>query len=190
MIAAMTQAQWERHVQGNHMDYHKDCLTCVLARGTGKRHPRVFHPSMFTLTVDMAGPVKPGLDVTSKGTMGRGLKYLMVARYVLPTEYVKGYTGKEPPEDNGMSGTTDFRREEEDGKELARPSLLPPHEEDLFQDNSGHEEAVVGMKGEEVCLEKDGEELARPSLYYHHMKRIRLCLRTHQENKVHLSLMM
>ena len=153
-VAKMTPAQWEKHVQGNHMDYHKDCLTCVMARGTGKRHARVYHPSMFTLTVDMAGPVKPGLDVTSKGTMGKGLKYLMVARYVLPTEYVKAYSGQDPPDDHGMEEVKKTRPEEGDGQDLARPSLLPPHEE----------EPMVEVSSEDKIVEGDGKELARPSL--------------------------
>ena len=92
VLAAFTPEQWKKHVDGNHADYRRDCLTCVMSRGTGRRHGRVRHPEMFSLTVDLAGPVKPGLDVTSKGTMGRGLKYMMVARYVLPKEYVRSYT--------------------------------------------------------------------------------------------------
>ncbi|CAE7503071.1 unnamed protein product, partial [Symbiodinium sp. CCMP2456] len=75
----------------------RDCLTCVLARGTG--------------------PVAAGLDVTSKGTMGRNLKYLMIARYNLPVEYVKGYTARDGSADKEL------------GAELAEPSRLPPHED-------------------------------------------------------------
>ncbi|CAE7251123.1 unnamed protein product [Symbiodinium sp. CCMP2592] len=92
-LHALSAEQWKRHVQSNHSDYQKDCLTCVMGRGTGRRHARVRHPDMFTLTVDVAGPVKPGLDVSSKGTMGKGLRYMMVAKYTFPKEYVKGYTG-------------------------------------------------------------------------------------------------
>ena len=95
-LRAFTPDQWRRHVQSNHADYHRDCLTCVMSRGTGKRHGRVRHPDMFTLTVDLAGPVKPGLDASSKGTMGKNLKYMMVAKYVFPKEYVRGYAGREP----------------------------------------------------------------------------------------------
>ncbi|CAE7237540.1 unnamed protein product [Symbiodinium sp. CCMP2592] len=85
-VAAMSAEQWRKHVQSNHAEYHRDCLTCVMSRGTGRRHARVRSPDMFNLTVDVAGPVKPGLDVSSKGTMGKGLRYMLVGRYVLPTE--------------------------------------------------------------------------------------------------------
>ena len=40
-LCSMTPAQWKRHVDSNHLDYNRECLTCVLARGTGRRHARV-----------------------------------------------------------------------------------------------------------------------------------------------------
>ena len=43
-LCPMTPAQWKRHVDSNHLDYNRECLTCVLARGTGRRHARVHHP--------------------------------------------------------------------------------------------------------------------------------------------------
>ena len=142
VLAAFTPEQWKKHVDGNHADYRRDCLTCVMSRGTGRRHGKVRHPEMFSLTVDLAGPVKPGLDVTSKGTMGRGLKYMMVARYVLPKEYVRSYTTVDPPEDHGMD--TEMPTEQVDmvegrvNKELSEPSRLPPQDEggNLAQDIS------------------------------------------------------
>ena len=114
---------------------------------------------MFTLTLDLAGPVKPGLDVSSKGTMGRGLRYLLVAKYVFPKEFAKAYSGREPPRDDGMEVPVGREDVEEvvgsaDGKELARPSLLPPHGEG--DPVEGGIEGVVGSA--------DDEELARPSL--------------------------
>ena len=131
MLAKMSAEQWRKHVQSNHADYHRDCLTCVMAKGRGRRHARVHHPDMFTLTIDLAGPVKPGLDVSSKGALGKNLKYLLVARYVLPTEYVKGYTGVEPPEDHGLN-KQGLKDESSAGQELARPSPLPPHDEGVL----------------------------------------------------------
>ena len=153
MLAKMSAEQWRRHVQSNHADYHRDCLTCVMAKGRGRRHARVHHPHMFTLTIDLAGPVKPGLDVSSKGALGKNLKYLLVARDVLPTEYVKGYTGTEPPGDHGLN-KHGLEPENSAGKELARPSPLPPRDE-----------GVLAEEELPVTAEKDAsQELARPSL--------------------------
>ncbi|CAE7691302.1 unnamed protein product [Symbiodinium sp. CCMP2592] len=156
-LMAMSPEQWKQHVQSGHANYHRDCLTCVTSRGTGRRHARVRHPDSFTLTIDLAGPVKPGLDATSKGTMGRGLKYLFVARYVFPREFAKAYSGRSPPEDDGLRDPQEAEHnyeEEGDGKELARPSLLPPREEGEEKDEGEH-----GLEDR-----VDGEELARPSL--------------------------
>ena len=88
---------WKAHVRSNHADYRRDCITCVMSRGTGKRHARVRYPDQFCLTIDLAGPIKPGLDSTSKGTIGKGLRYMVVAKFTLPKEFVKSYSGKEPP---------------------------------------------------------------------------------------------
>ena len=139
VLAAFTPEQWKRHVDSNHSEYRRDCLTCVMSRGTGKRHGRVRNPEMFSLTVDLAGPVKPGLDVTSKGTMGRGLKYMMVARYVLPKEYVKSYAAKDPPGNHGMDTEMPMEQVDGDGrrgnKELSEPSSLPPQDEGARADS-------------------------------------------------------
>ena len=138
-LCSMTQAQWKRHVDSNHLDYNRECLTCVLARGTGRRHARVHHPEMFSLTVDIAGPVKAGLDCTSKGTQGKGLRYLLVGKYTLPKEFVKAYSGRKPPDDDGLLNPLDVENtkanEKNKSEELGTPSLLPPREEG---DQGGH----------------------------------------------------
>ena len=160
-LARLTAEQWKRHIQSNHADYQRDCLACVMGRGTGRRHGRVRHPDMFNLTVDVAGPVKPGLDVTSKGALGKGLRYMMVAKYTLPTEYVKGYTGRTPPDDHGLDQGQDeqhlaggVEKELQPDKEIARPSLPQPHE-------GGVEQQLAS--GVEKELQPD-QEIARPSL--------------------------
>ena len=128
-LKAMTVKQWADHVASGHANYRRDCLTCVMGRGTGKRHARVRHPDSFCLTVDVAGPVKPGVDATSKGAMGKGLRYMVVARFTLPREYVKGFTGRKPPEDDGLGQQGDEARGLELlDKELVKPSLPQPHE--------------------------------------------------------------
>ena len=125
-VMALTPEQWRAHVRSNHADYRRDCITCVMARGTGKRHARVRHPDQFCLTVDIAGPMKPGLDSTSKGTIGKGLRYMVVAKFTLPKEFVKSYSGKEPPRDEGLGAMGRERgRPDQDDQELAEPSLLP-----------------------------------------------------------------
>ncbi|OLQ02805.1 Retrovirus-related Pol polyprotein from transposon TNT 1-94 [Symbiodinium microadriaticum] len=157
-LAAMSASQWKAHVDSGHAEYRRDCLTCVMSRGTGKRHGRVRHPDSFTLTTDVAGPISAGLDATSKGTMGKGLRYFLVGKYTLPREYVKAYTGKEPPADDGLG------REVPTGDissgtraEPNEPSLLPPRE-----DGDGKQEEYAEVFPKDNELEGDEALQLRP----------------------------
>ena len=85
----------------NHEVFRKECATCVTSRGTGKQHRRVHHPEAYVLTADVAGPLAKGLDTTSKGTMGKNLKYLLAVKYVVPKSFITMHTGSKPPDDDG-----------------------------------------------------------------------------------------
>ena len=175
MVRAMTPEQWKAHVDSNHEHYRRDCVTCVLARGTGQRHMRVHHPDSYVLTIDLAGPVKPGLDPTSKGKMGKGLKYMVIAKYLVPKEFIKGRTSKEPPDDHGQ-GTPSKPSEEEkkledelfgDSKELMEQSSKPPpHGEGQVRDvEQVHNVENSGCGGGELDIDLfgDSEELKQSS---------------------------
>ena len=178
MIRAMTPEQWKAHVASNHEHYRKDCVTCVMARGTGQRHMKVRHPDSYVLTTDLAGPVKAGLDPTSKGKMGRGLKYMLVAKYIVPKEFIKGRVNKEPPDDlsamRGPSGLSNKEKELEqdlfgDSQELTGQSSKPPPHEDgsdhLWEVNEaelpeGNDSGGLQGEGQLVI---DSEELRQSS---------------------------
>ena len=165
-LCPMTPAQWKRHVDSNHLDYNRECLTCVLARGTGRRHARVHHPEMFSLTVDIAGPVKPGLDCTSKGAQGKGLRYLLVGKYTLPKEFVKSYSGRKPPDDDGLQDPLDVEdtkaKEQNQSEELGTPSLLPPFSTGTPSLLPPREERDQGHQ--QSREQNQSEELGTPSL--------------------------
>ncbi|CAE7875432.1 unnamed protein product [Symbiodinium sp. KB8] len=126
MISMMTPSQWKEHVDSNHEVYKKECATCVTSRGTGAQHRRVHHPDTYVLTADVAGPITKGLDPTSKGTMGKNLRYLLVAKYMVPKQYLQLYTGRKPPDDDGLEGSPEEAGAEDTG---AGAGL-----EDLFED--------------------------------------------------------
>ncbi|CAE7305023.1 unnamed protein product [Symbiodinium microadriaticum] len=157
-LQKMTAAQWKQHVDSGHINYNRECLTCVMGRGTGRRHGRIRHPEMFSLTLDLAGPVQPGLDVTSKGTMGKGLRYLLAAKFTLPKEFVKAYSGQEPPAGDGTEFTMDpeilHEEGQEERKELIKPSLQPP------QEGGDHEGDFL----DKFSFIEEREELKKPSL--------------------------
>ena len=126
MISMMTPSQWKEHVDSNHEVYKKECATCVTSRGTGAQHRRVHHPDTYVLTADVAGPITKGLDPMSKGTMGKNLHYLLVAKYMVPKQYLQLYTGRKPPDDDGLEGSPEEAGTEDTG---AGAGL-----EDLFED--------------------------------------------------------
>eukprot|EP00439_Symbiodinium_sp_Y106_P020681 s9476_g2.t1 len=151
-VQAFTPEQWREHVNSNHAVYRRDCETCVMARGTGRQHRRVHHPQAFVLTADVAGPIAPGLDPTSKGTTGKHIKYLLVMKYVVPKSYVELYSGHVPPSDDGMTGPGD----KGDGKLHGEDELF----KELFnsEDNAEAEEEDQHFSVE-VTYVPDGKDL-------------------------------
>ncbi|CAE7622325.1 KCNH4 [Symbiodinium sp. CCMP2592] len=95
---------------------------------------------------DLDQPTDSGERHQCSGVWSPGLVNALVM------EFAKAYSGRSPPEDNGLRDPQDAERnyeEEGDGKELAGPSLLPPREE--------------GEGDQNLEVSQDGEELARPS---------------------------
>ena len=173
-MRAMTPEQWKQHVDSNHEVYRKECATCVMARGTGRQHRRIHHPDSYVLTADVAGPLAKGLDPTSKGTMGKNLKYLLVAKYIVPKAYIQLHSGAVPPDgdggerelsmdDVGQSGEQDqllkdlFGDEEPTGAEdVSKPVevIQVPGEELSFQDDA----MLEALDYEPSVQEEDGED--------------------------------
>ena len=66
--------------------------------------------------------------------MGKGLKYMLVAKYVFPKEYVVGYTGREPPADHGMEDLNTEQKVEKKGQSQDGPSLQQSPEDQVMED--------------------------------------------------------
>ncbi|CAE7244731.1 GIP [Symbiodinium sp. CCMP2592] len=70
---------WRRHLLSGHVPYRRDCRQCVEGAALGTFHTRVRHPRMYTLSIDLFGPVpvaEAGRDetcVTGKCTLRYGL---------------------------------------------------------------------------------------------------------------------
>ncbi|OLP97425.1 Retrovirus-related Pol polyprotein from transposon TNT 1-94 [Symbiodinium microadriaticum] len=158
-LHAMSAEQWKQHVDSNHAHYRKDCATCVMSRGVGRQHRRVHHPEAYVLTADVAGPLSPGLDPTSKGTLGKNLRYLMVAKYLVPKQFVEEFSGRPPPSDDGVgpSSTVSPLSEEQqkDLKELFGEEDVAEVEKQL-----PIVEVIDGPAYEEEHREIDPDEVA------------------------------
>ena len=75
---------WHRHLLNDHQPYRADCSVCINAQATGYQHRRRKHPTMYTMTMDLAGPFKQkGRDMEHED-----YKYVMVAAYRCPKEYL------------------------------------------------------------------------------------------------------
>ena len=126
----MSTEQWREHVRRGHLPYRSDCLTCVSAGATGRRHARVEHPSCFVMSADVS---VPGLDADARGAFPRPHKYLFVAKVRIPRTFVDDGRGAfvdyDPGDlevdDNKDQGTFDYV--EGDGGEQAegRPEAEP-----------------------------------------------------------------
>ncbi|OLQ05641.1 Retrovirus-related Pol polyprotein from transposon TNT 1-94 [Symbiodinium microadriaticum] len=158
-LHAMSAEQWKKHVDSNHAQYRKDCATCVMSRGVGRQHRRVHHPEAYVLTADVAGPLSPGLDPTSKGALGKNLRYLMVAKYLVPKQFVEEFSGRSPPSDDGVGPSPEASpMSEEQQKDL----------KDLFGEEDVAEvenqlpivEVIDGPAWEEEQRELDPDEVA------------------------------
>ena len=101
-LMAVSDEVWKSHVDSNHHPYRRDCLTCVMSKGLGRRHARVCHPDAFVVTSDLTGPIRPGLDPMIRGSLTKSMKYILVARYTFPTECLKAYRGGDLPEGPGL----------------------------------------------------------------------------------------
>ena len=82
---------WHRHLFNDHQPYRADCTVCINAQATGYQHRRRVHPKMYTMALDLAGPFKQkGRDMEHDD-----YKYLMVAAYRCPREYLSTKAAKE-----------------------------------------------------------------------------------------------
>ena len=157
-LMAMSPAQWRAHVNGNHAEYRRDCAVCVTSRGTGRQHRRVHHPEAYVLTADVAGPLNPGLDATSKGTMGKNLRYLLVAKYLVPRKYTEDFSGNTPPDDNGVQPAIPEPTSKDAGADQQQHLVEDMQTiEEFFQEKLGEVQGDDGPVAVEVISLGDGQ---------------------------------
>ena len=155
----MSTEQWKEHVRRGHLPFRSDCMTCVTAGATGRRHARVEHPSCFVLSADVSGPLKvPGLDADARGVHPKPHKYLFVAKLKVPKtflddgrgvglEYDPGELEADlPPDENA------FDYEE---KEIHASADEVPEVEDKDDDNAVQEEDSDEPAPERLTPEED-----------------------------------
>ena len=71
---------WQRHINNNHLPYDRRCKTCVRSSGTGRAHRRCLTPSAYSLSLDIAGPMR----TKGESPDGKKYRYLLVGAYSHP----------------------------------------------------------------------------------------------------------
>ena len=73
-------AAWRLHVMRNHQPFRRDCALCVRNAATGKQHRATLHPTGYTLSIDVAGPLRGA----GKSPDGKFFKYFLVGAFRIP----------------------------------------------------------------------------------------------------------
>ena len=134
MMLRMSAEQWRDHVRRGHLPYRSDCMTCVTAGATGRRHSRIEHPSAFVMSADVSGPLKvPGVDADGRGAFPKPHKYAFVAKVKVPKTFLDDGRGVGVASDPG---------------EL--DAAVPPGPEDFdFEVPGGEPEVSVPVEGDD-----------------------------------------
>ena len=84
-VSTLTPKQWRQHLQSGHQPYYRGCKACFLGNATGHQHRKIQHPSIDTLSIDVAGPIRVrGVDPDGRGRAPQTFKYLLVGVYRYP----------------------------------------------------------------------------------------------------------
>ncbi|CAE7267360.1 TY5A, partial [Symbiodinium microadriaticum] len=77
---------WRQHVLRGHLPYRRDCQRCIEGSGLGIQHRRVKYKTLFSLSVDLFGPLskdEKGLDEESVSANPH-IKYGLVGAFRVP----------------------------------------------------------------------------------------------------------
>ena len=158
---------WKRHLSNGHVPYRRDCKQCVEGAALGHFHKKVVHPKLYSLSVDLFGPVpaaEAGRDegcVTGKCI----LRYGLVGAFRIPKSVLKA----EPPKDGVDDLFQGARKEQDDDLRDIDPSLPG---DDLFPEIFGEDNL---WPAEEVPDQEEFEPIAIDAVDYRPL--MVLCLR-------------
>ena len=89
---------WKAHIAHGHIPYRRDCLHCVQGSGLGIQHRKIKHPSSYSLSIDLFGPMttsEKGQDEEAVSGIAQ-IKYGLMGAFRVPKEVLKGVTGDGP----------------------------------------------------------------------------------------------
>ena len=83
---------WKAHIAQGHLPYRRDCLHCVQGSGLGIQHRRTKHPSSYSLSIDLFGPmttIEKGQDEEAVSGIAQ-IKYGLMGAFRVPRETLRG----------------------------------------------------------------------------------------------------
>ena len=99
--------EWKAHVMRGHLPYRRDCRRCVEGSGLGVQHRGVKHKAMFTLSIDLFGPMakhEKGQDEESVSANPH-IRYGLVGAFRVPRSALEGIPkGQKDQEEAGPEG--------------------------------------------------------------------------------------
>ncbi|CAE6970102.1 RE1 [Symbiodinium sp. CCMP2592] len=86
--AALDAEGWRRHIESGHLPFNRKCKACVMGSGVGLQHRKVAHPTSFSLSLDVLGPIQKGIFEDSVAAQPRH-KYALVGAYRVPEDVLR-----------------------------------------------------------------------------------------------------
>ena len=87
---------WKAHIAQGHLPYRRDCLHCVQGSGLGIQHKRIKHPSSYSLSIDLFGPMttsEKGQDEEAVSGIAQ-IKYGLMGAFRVPKEVLRKGKGE------------------------------------------------------------------------------------------------
>ena len=123
-LSAVEQRQikeWQLHVSNGHKPFRRDCAVCLEGAGRDRPRRRLQHPESYTLSIDLSGPHKKGIDQRGRPS------YFMVAVYTVPVQD----SFPLPEGLQQVAGGEKRRLQPPEGSPLDRDDLLEQFEKEL-----------------------------------------------------------
>ena len=123
-LSAVEQRQikeWQLHVSNGHKPFRRDCAVCLEGAGRDRPRRRLQHPESYTLSIDLSGSHKKGIDQRGRPT------YFMVAVYTVPVQD----SFPLPEGLQQVAGGEKRRLQPPEGSPLDRDDLLEQFEKEL-----------------------------------------------------------
>ena len=148
---------WYLHLIQGHLPYRRDCAQCVLGAGRDRRRSKVQNPEAWVLSMDIAGPFRPGRD--QKGHP----KYFMIGVLTVPKCIDRPLVhGWKPKETDGEVVTEDVEMEQWDilpeeasPNPFAQSQEAPHHEQSQPKDQP---QPLQPLQQPEPCEGEDSRD--------------------------------